>query len=63
MTDAVMTNRIPTAQGDFDVTFAITEDGELRTATLDGVFYSDAEPTTYVVTVDDYGTEQEIVAP
>ncbi len=63
VTDEVMTNLIPTAQGDFEVTYTITEDGELRTATLDGVFYGDAEPTTYVVSVDDYGTEQEIVAP
>ena len=35
----------------------------LRTADLTGVFYEGEDPLTYTLTLDDYGTEQEILAP
>lgn len=54
---------IPSAEGDFDVTYSITADGELREAMLTGVFYADSDEMTYTLTFDDYGTEQEITAP
>jgi lipoprotein LprG len=59
----VVSNIIPTASGDFDVTYQITDDGELREAELTGVFYEDSDPMTYTVTFEDYGTEKDISAP
>ena len=49
--------------GEFDATYTITADGELREAVLTGVFYPDTEPMTYTLGFDDYGTEKEITAP
>jgi len=63
VTDEVMTNIIPSATGDFDVTYTITEEGELRSAELTGVFYPDSAEMTYTVDLTDYGTEREIAAP
>lgn len=55
---------IPSASGDsFDVTWLVSDDDELRRAELTGVFYPDSDSMTYVVSLDDYGTEQEITAP
>jgi len=55
---------IPSASGDsFDVAYSITDDGELREATLTGVFYPDSDSMTYTVKFDDYGTRAEITAP
>jgi lipoprotein LprG len=59
----VAQNIIPTASGDFDATYTITDDGELREARLTGVFYEDAAPMTYTVTFEDYGSEPDITAP
>ena len=59
----VVSNVIPSASGDFDVTYTISAEGELRTAELTGVFYPDTEPMTYTIGFDDYGTEQDITAP
>ncbi len=59
----VMQGIIPTASGDFDVVYTITDDDELRTAVLTGVFYEDSESMTYTVTFEDYGTEKDITAP
>ena len=56
-------NVIPSASGDFDATYTVTDDAELRTARVTGVFYPGTEPMTYVITFDDYGTEQDITAP
>jgi lipoprotein LprG len=56
-------NVIPSASGEFDVTYTVTSDGELREAVLNGVFYPDTEPMTYTIGFDDYGTEKEITAP
>ena len=55
---------IPSSSGDsFDVEWQVTDDGELRKATLTGVFYPHTEPMTYTVEFADYGTEKEITAP
>jgi lipoprotein LprG len=56
-------NIIPSAEGEFDATYTVSDDGELRRAVLTGVFYPDTEPMTYTVDIDDYGTDQEITAP
>jgi lipoprotein LprG len=55
---------IPSSAGDsFDVEWQVTDDGELRKATLKGVFYPHTDPMTYTVEFADYGTEKEIAAP
>jgi len=55
---------IPSSAGDsFDVEWQVTDDGELRKATFDGVFYPHTDPMTYTVEFSDYGTEKEIAAP
>jgi lipoprotein LprG len=54
---------IPTAEGDFDAVLTVSDEGELRRAELTGVFYEDADALTYTLTLDDYGTEVEIIAP
>jgi lipoprotein LprG len=59
----VVSNVIPSASGDFDATYTVTEDGELREAVLTGVFYPDTESMTYTLGFEDYGTEQDITAP
>ncbi|GAA2152859.1 hypothetical protein GCM10009844_36550 [Nocardioides koreensis] len=59
----VVKNIIPTASGDFDATYTVSDDGELREADLTGVFYKDSDSMTYTVTFDDYGTEKTITAP
>jgi lipoprotein LprG len=59
----VVKNIIPTASGDFDATYTITDDDELRKAELTGVFYEDSDPMSYTVTFEDYGTEKDITAP
>jgi lipoprotein LprG len=59
----VVKNIIPTASGDFDVTYTITDDDELREAHLTGVFYQDSVPMSYTVTFEDYGTDKDIKAP
>lgn len=59
----VAQNVIPSASGDFEATYQITEDGELREVSLTGVFYPSSDSMTYTVAVDDYGTEKDITAP
>jgi lipoprotein LprG len=55
---------IPSSSGDsFDVEWQVSDDGELRKATLTGVFYPRADPMTYTVDFADYGTEKDITAP
>jgi lipoprotein LprG len=55
---------IPSSAGDsFDVEWQVTDDGQLRKATLTGVFYPHTDPMTYTVEFADYGTEKEIAAP
>lgn len=59
----VVGNVIPSASGAFDAVYTISDEGELRTAELTGVFYPGTEPMTYTLGFDDYGTEQDITAP
>lgn len=59
----VVRDVIPTASGDFDATYTITDGGELRSAHLTGVFYKDSDPMSYTVTFEDYGTTKDITAP
>ena len=60
----VVKNVIPTASGDFDATYTITDDDELRSARADrGRSTATPTPMTYTVTFDDYGTEKDITAP
>jgi lipoprotein LprG len=55
---------VPTAEGDFSFTYAISEDDELREAVLEGAFYGEDEgDVTYTLTLDNYGTTKEITAP
>jgi lipoprotein LprG len=55
---------IPSSSGDsFDVEWQVTDDGELRKATMTGVFYPQTDPMTYTVEFADYGTEKDITAP
>ena len=55
---------IPTAEGDFDFTYTITDDDELRRRCSPGAFYgADEGDVTYTFGLDDYGTEKEITAP
>lgn len=63
VTGDVVGNVIPSASGDFDATYTITDGGELRTAVLTGVFYPDTEPMTYTIGLSDYGSEPDITAP
>ena len=61
---ADMKEVIPSSAGDsFDVSWQVTDDGELRRADLTGVFYPDSDEMTYTVTFADYGTEKDITAP
>lgn len=54
---------IPGASGDFQATYGVTSDGELRTAELTGAFYSGKPALTYALTLEDYGTSKDITAP
>ncbi|WP_244927677.1 LppX_LprAFG lipoprotein [Nocardioides sp. W7] len=59
----VVANIVPSASGDFEASYTISEDGELREAVLTGVFYEGDGEMTYTMTFSDYGTEQDITAP
>ncbi len=61
--DTVVSNVIPSASGDFDATYTISENGELRTLEMTGVFYPETDPITYTLEFDDYGIEPDITAP
>ena len=54
---------IPGASGDFDATYTVTDEGELREAVLTGEFYAGEDTMTYTVGFDDYGTQKDITAP
>jgi lipoprotein LprG len=41
----------------------VTSDGELRQASLTGVFYSGKPSMTYSLMLTDYGTSKDITAP
>jgi lipoprotein LprG len=54
---------IPGASGDFDATYGLTSDGELRQLSLTGEFYSGESENTYRLMLTDYGTSKDITAP
>ncbi|HSV40975.1 MAG TPA: LppX_LprAFG lipoprotein [Nocardioidaceae bacterium] len=62
---ANVVSAIPSADdtGTFEVSFAIDDEGHLRTATLTGPFYDGQPDVTYDVTITEYGTDKEISAP
>ena len=60
---SVVENIIPSAEGDFDVTYTLAENGELREARVTGVFYPDSAEMTYTVGITDYGTKKDITEP
>jgi lipoprotein LprG len=61
--DDAVKNILPGAEGDFDATYTVSAEGELREAALTGVFYPDTESMTYTIGFEDYGTEKKIAAP
>ncbi len=54
---------IPSAEGDFAASYAVSDDGEVRSMELTGNFYGDAGSMTYTVDFDGYGTAPDITAP
>ncbi len=55
---------IPSSAGDsFDVEWQVNDAGELRKATMKGVFYPHTDPMTYTVEFADYGLSKDITAP
>jgi lipoprotein LprG len=56
-------NLIPGASGDFKATYGIADDGELRQASLTGLFYNGQPSMTYTLVLTDYGTSTDIAAP
>lgn len=55
---------VPTASGEeFQVSYSVTSDGELREVRITGEFYSGSDDMTYVIGLDEYGTEKDIKAP
>ena len=61
---SVVTRVIPSATGDdFDASYQIAENGELREAVLTGEFYPGAGDVTYTLTLTDYGVTKDITAP
>lgn len=61
---AAVKSVLPSAGGDqFDAVYTITEDGELRSAELTGVFYPNSPEMTYTVDFDNYGQDEEITKP
>jgi lipoprotein LprG len=61
----VVAGVIPSAQADadFDTTFTLDDGNMLTEVVMTGPFYPEAEPVTYTVTFDEYGTDQDISAP
>ena len=54
-------NVIPSATGDdFEVSYLVSSDGELREAKITGEFYPDSDEMTYTIELDNYGTEKDI---
>lgn len=51
------------ADADFDVTYLVAEDDELRSAEVTGVFYEGSPEMTYVLDITDYGLEKTIRKP
>jgi lipoprotein LprG len=60
---SAVSHLIPGAGGDFSATYAVTDDGELRQASLTGLFYAGKPAMTYTLLLTDYGTSKDITAP
>ncbi|MDP2775961.1 MAG: LppX_LprAFG lipoprotein [Nocardioides sp.] len=62
---AVVDASIPSADeaADFPVTFQSDEDGRLRSVDISGPFYGSKGTVDYTVSLDDYGTDQDITKP
>src|SRR3954453_4429283 len=60
---SAVSHLIPGASGDFAATYGVTDDGELRQASLTGVFYPGKPAMTYTLLLTDYGTSKDITAP
>lgn len=60
---SVVAGILPTAEGDFEASFQVTDAGELRQVELTGDFYGTGDSETYTIGLDDYGTEKDITAP
>lgn len=60
-----VTRIIPSASGDFDVTYLVSSDEELREVKVTGKFYPDVDSMTYTITLDKYGDydESDVTAP
>jgi lipoprotein LprG len=61
--DSAVSAIIPGASGDFDATYGITSDGELRQVELTGTFYAGHPANTYTLVLTGYGTSKDITAP
>ncbi|HET6651605.1 MAG TPA: LppX_LprAFG lipoprotein [Nocardioides sp.] len=61
----VVAGVIPSAQTDaeFDTTFTLDDGNQLTEVVITGPFYPNADPVTYTVGFDEYGTDQDITAP
>jgi lipoprotein LprG len=60
---SVVSHLIPGAGGAFSATYAVTDEGELRQASLTGLFYAGKPAMTYTLLLTDYGTSKDITAP
>jgi lipoprotein LprG len=56
-------NLIPGASGSFAATYGIADNGELRQATLTGVFYPGKPSMSYTLVLTHYGNSTDIPAP
>jgi lipoprotein LprG len=61
--DPAVKNLIPSATGQFDATYSLTSDGQLRAARLTGTFESGQPSMTYTLLLTDYGTTKDVTAP
>ena len=61
--DSAVSAIIPGASGDFEATYALTSDDELRQVELTGTFYAGHDANTYTLVLTDYGTSKDITAP
>ncbi|HET7066326.1 MAG TPA: LppX_LprAFG lipoprotein [Nocardioides sp.] len=61
--DTAVKNLIPSATGQFDATYSLTSDGQLRAARLTGTFESGQPSMTYTLLLTDYGTTKDVTAP
>jgi len=62
---AVVSTIVPSAakDTDFEATFTVDDERQLREAVLTGPFYPQAQPVTYTITFEDYGTTADITLP